>query len=280
MFNNEVKNNALDRLKDKQEKYNEKYTDVINKCTELYEIRKQSSTLISVIETYINLLANTPKSFKSDLEEIKLKVKEFNYAIELENDSEKFSKATGVSVAGGVATGVGVAAFAPTAAMAIATTFGTASTGAAISGLTGAAATNAALAWLGGGALAAGGGGMAAGNALLALAGPVGWAIGGASLLFGSVFIANKNKKIAEEALQSRIEIESEIQNLNVILTKVEDINITTSLSLDNIQDNYFFANENIPYDYLECTNDQKYVLGELVNSTKVLSELLNERVN
>ncbi len=36
---------------------------------------------------------------------------------------------------------------------------------------------NAALAWLGGGALAAGGGGMAAGEAFLTLAGPVGWGI-------------------------------------------------------------------------------------------------------
>ena len=35
--------------------------------------------------------------------------------------------------------------------------------------LSGAAASNAAVAWLGGGALAAGGGGVAAGNALLAL---------------------------------------------------------------------------------------------------------------
>ena len=51
----------------------------------------------------------------------------------------------------------------------IATTFGVASTGTAISTLSGAAATNAALAWLGGGALAAGGGGMAAGEAFLTL---------------------------------------------------------------------------------------------------------------
>ena len=39
--------------------------------------------------------------------------------------------------------------------MGVATTFGVASTGTAISALSGAAATNAALAWLGGGALAA-----------------------------------------------------------------------------------------------------------------------------
>lgn len=46
-------------------------------------------------------------------------------------------------------------------------TFATASTGTAIGTLSGAAATNATLAWLGGGSLAAGGGGMAVGAAVL-----------------------------------------------------------------------------------------------------------------
>ena len=45
--------------------------------------------------------------------------------------------------------------------------FGAASTGTAISSLSGAAATNATLAWLGGGSIAAGGGGMAAGSVVL-----------------------------------------------------------------------------------------------------------------
>lgn len=51
--------------------------------------------------------------------------------------------------------------------MGIASVFGTASTGVPIKFLSGAAATNAKLAWLGGGALSAGGGGMAAGAALI-----------------------------------------------------------------------------------------------------------------
>lgn len=53
------------------------------------------------------------------------------------------------------------------AATAAATQFGVASTGAAISGLSGAAAQNATLAYLGGGSLAAGGFGMAGGAAVL-----------------------------------------------------------------------------------------------------------------
>ena len=68
------------------------------------------------------------------------------------------------AAAGGAAAGAGVAAGAYAAAAA----FGTASTGAAISSLTGIAARNATLAWLGRGALAAGGMGMAGGVAMIA----------------------------------------------------------------------------------------------------------------
>ena len=69
----------------------------------------------------------------------------------------------GVANVGAGAAGVGAAAGAYAAVGA----FGTASTGAAISGLSGIAARNATLAWLGGGSLTSGGGGMAAGMASL-----------------------------------------------------------------------------------------------------------------
>ena len=89
--------------------------------------------------------------------------------------------------------------------MGIATTFGVASTGTAISALSGAAAMNAGLAWLGGGALAAGGGGMAAGEAFLALMGPIGLAIAGVGIITGGfLFWKNKNdQKYLEDLLIS-----------------------------------------------------------------------------
>jgi hypothetical protein len=69
---------------------------------------------------------------------------------------------------GGVA-GASAAVAAPQAALMGVSAFASASTGSAISSLSGAAATNATLAWLGGGSLAAGGGGMAVGSAVLTL---------------------------------------------------------------------------------------------------------------
>ena len=70
----------------------------------------------------------------------------------------------------------------------------TASTGTAISGLTGVAATNATLAWFGGGSLAAGGMGMAGGAAVLGgiVAGPV--------LAIGGMVMASKAEAARENA--------------------------------------------------------------------------------
>lgn len=83
------------------------------------------------------------------------------------------SNATGVGHlvaggAGGAAAGAAVGSAAAYGAFVAAASFGTASTGVAISGLSGVAATNATLALLGGGTLAAGGAGMAGGAMLLA----------------------------------------------------------------------------------------------------------------
>ncbi len=87
------------------------------------------------------------EQFKKNLEDVK--------QAQVYDQTLQTKGTTGAEVMAGVGTaaGVGVATLGPSAAMALATTFGTASTGAAISTLGGAAATNAALAWLGGGVL-------------------------------------------------------------------------------------------------------------------------------
>ena len=76
-------------------------------------------------------------------------------------------EATATLLAGGGAAGAALAGV-PSLVTGAVSALATASTGTAISTLSGAAATNATLAWLGGGSLAAGGGGMAAGSAVLA----------------------------------------------------------------------------------------------------------------
>jgi hypothetical protein len=92
-------------------------------------------------------------------------------------------------VVSGGATALGTGALVGMASYGGAMMFATASTGTAIGSLTGAAATNATLAWFGGGSLAAGGLGMAGGMAVLGgiVAGPV--------LAVGGLVLASKAKK-------------------------------------------------------------------------------------
>ena len=87
------------------------------------------------------------------------------------------------------------------ATTALITTFGTASTGAAIFGLHGAAATNALLATLGGGALAAGGGGMALGKIVL------GGLMRGAGLLVGGIIFGVSGALLSEKAENAKKEM-------------------------------------------------------------------------
>ena len=139
---------------------------------------------LTSIQELFDKIRNVPSDKKLQYEELKqIRLNWKQQAEKIEKDYQEAAIKNAGAGAAGAGLGVAVVTMGPTVAMGVATTFGVASTGTAISALSGAAATNAALAWLGGGALAAGGGGMAAGEAFLALAGPVGWAIAGVSLV-------------------------------------------------------------------------------------------------
>ena len=108
-------------------------------------------------------------------------------------------------IVGGAMIGIGASAG---TVVTIASTLGVAaSTGTVISGLSGAAATNAALAWLGGGTIAAGGGGVAAGTAIVSAV-----STGGAVVAIAGVGIIGKKvwDNLNEE---QRIEITKKINN-------------------------------------------------------------------
>lgn len=172
MLNASYKKEALRALEYANGEYTKIYNRTVNDITYLHERRLEAVESLKRVEDYINSLANRPKEYDQQLSEIVLRRQKFEDTLQsLELESKKTDKVSGSIAGAGVMAGAGVAAFGPSAAMAVAMTFGTASTGTAIATLSGAAATNAALAWLGGGALAAGGAGMAGGEALLAMAG-------------------------------------------------------------------------------------------------------------
>lgn len=109
-------------------------------------------------------------------------------------------------------------------------TFGVASTGTAISGLSGAAATNAMLAWLGGGSLAAGGGGMALGSIIL------GGIYVAPAALIGGLTIASQGQKAltqAEEYVQAvaceRSKVSGQIDFLFRVRRRVKEVSEVTN---------------------------------------------------
>ena len=104
------------------------------------------------------------------------------------------------SLASGSAAGIAGGALAAFGAYSATMAFATASTGTAIGTLSGAAATNATLAWLGGGSLAAGGFGMAGGAALLGglVAGPALLVMGLVSSSKASANLDNARSNLAK----------------------------------------------------------------------------------
>ena len=93
-----------------------------------------------------------------------------------------------------------------------------ASTGTAISGLSGVAATNATLAWLGGGALSAGGFGIAGGMAVL------GGLVAGPALAIGGSLFASKAKTALNDACAKRDKAELFKKQVEKICTEMQGI--------------------------------------------------------
>ncbi len=276
----EDKLNELDNmLKDSINEYNDAYTLMNDKGVQLYIERCRALDTIKLSESLINSIANHPKEFDTEFEEINRERKQFTDSCAFaEKELEAARQAAGGAGAGAAA-GATVAFMAPTAAMWIATTFGTASTGTAISTLSGAAATNAALAWLGGGALTAGGGGIAAGNALLALAGPIGWSIAGATLLTSIVLFAKKRTKLNKKKNEEIESVKKNTESVREIDAKISSILKQTTKIKEGLDDMCIFCMSMFGRDYLEFSDEQKQNLGALVNNTKALSAMFSKEV-
>lgn len=278
MFYNQAKKQAIAKLKEVEKQYNNLGQQANDLTIELYRLRKSAVKAIDRIEIYVNMLANSPKQFAKDIADVKIDIQEFAEAVRIEEENASNNITGATTAGGGLAVGGAIASLGPTAAMAIATTFGTASTGTAIATLSGAAATNAALAWLGGGALAAGGGGMAAGNAFLAMAGPIGWGIAGGFLIIGGAFSAIKNKNAAEQANKAVVEISQKISILRPKKLQLESLcketkELKSALDISMIVNTY-------PNDYCKFSDEQKRTLATVINNVQAMGKLINKRIS
>lgn len=139
-----------------------------------------------------------------------------------------------INILSGGAAGVGAGVLMGFGTFGGVSALGMASTGTAIGSLSGVAATNATLAWLGGGSLAAGGGGMALGSAVLGglIAGP-------ALLVAGGLFCAKSKEKLnnAYSNLAEARKISAEIDLAVVELDNISKTAIQMRVLLNKIRE-------------------------------------------
>ena len=265
----------LEKMQDKVQKT---VVRVNEKITILGEHLGILNTTLTNIQEEFDKVQNIPNEEKMRYEELKqIRLNWKNQVDEIIKKYEeiKNKNAAAAGVAGvGIGAGVAVAALGPGVAMGIATTFGVASTGTAISALSGVAAMNAGLAWLGGGALVAGGGGMAAGEAFLALMGPVGLAIAGFGIIAGGLlFWKNKNDQKCLENLFIRISnrdlksFELAINELDDRIKQIDNGNIELKVAIRVIP--------NLGLDYNKMTEEQQQELKKYIHLMVLCTQLL-----
>lgn len=228
-------NDTMKSAKLKMENSQEKYEKTNKKTNEIMdELGKTELSIMTSFEKFSNLfekIHNRPdfKKISNDnsLPDISL------------SELKEISVGAGVLLGGlggavaGTAGGFAAAGATTAAVMAI----GTASTGTAISSLSGVAATNAALAALGGGSLAAGGGGMALGTAVL------GGATLGVGLLVGGVIFNITGSKLSDKADEAWSQAKKTEDNVNKIcdhLNKLYEIAKDYIPLLNSLQQKYF----------------------------------------
>ena len=165
----------------------------------------QLHVMTTTVRRFIKFLENsgrkTSESDKKILEGINFSVQQIN--------EYKAATMNAESYLGGAVKSATAATAGYSGAIGIATSIGAASTGTAISSLSGAAAWNATLAWFGGGAIAAGGGGMAVGTIVLGSITVV------PALAIGGFFAAREGKKAMTKAREYEAQV-------NVAIAEIE----------------------------------------------------------
>ncbi len=279
MFNKKLKDEALKEHQKAKQGYDKLLDIALKEAGALCDERERSILLIKDIEDLINSISNSPKEFEVKLNDINIHREKFKSTEAFAQEAQQATIKAGSGAAAGAAVGVLVKVFGEKGLMTVATTFGKASTGRAISSLSGAAAKKAALAWLGGGAKVAGGKGIAAGTKLIAQTGPVGLIVLGASLVAGCTITTYKNAKTANEASKATEEIKKLTEKLREKFIHTRNIIGETKSLRMKLRTLYNECKKLHGADYKDLSIDEQLQLGTLVNCTLSLAELLNKEV-
>ncbi len=270
-------NDTIKLAQNKQEKAVVLFEKRNNEITIIMDdIGKQELEILKSFDVFSNLIEKIQgrpefKAYKKD----GIDLPEYN-AEEL----QEISTGAGILLGGiggaaaGTAGGFAAAGVTTSAVMAL----GAASTGTAISSLSGVAATNATLAALGGGSLAAGGGGMALGTAIL------GGATLGIGLLVGGIVFNVTGTKLsdkADEAYSQSVRTEKEINKIIRYFDELSSVGEKFKKSLSEIETQYrkrlatldYVVNFSGKNQWIDFTDKEK----KMTENTILLVGLLNK---
>ncbi len=270
---------------------NEKIKKIIDEANEKIEPARirVNKTLECFGEIKINIIGTTLAEFSSLMGTIKNLPYEHN---EIKNSKNSFSfteqslddlNVASISAAGLIKNGAIASAGGALSASAVYGTvalLGSASTGTAIGTLSGVAATNATLAWLGGGALAVGGGGIALGTMVLG-----GLALVPAISYFiwkGSFSFSDKKEKIDEnysEALEYSQSVDEAIVKFESLERFIESATgVIERYNVACIQCNKQTINiiSSKGKNFNKYTDEQKYLIEKQSNYIEGLLDLIN----
>lgn len=267
-------------LKKATDEYNNAYKKMESNGKELKEERDKSVELISEIEALINSIAKHPKIFDTAMGKVIKEKNSFKNANQIDDEYKKAKNKALKRGGTGAAAGTAIALIAPDALIWAAGLFGTTSTGVAISTLSGAALDSAILAWLGGGAITAGGLGIAGGSMLLTLIGPIGWTIAGAAALSSAIALHKKKMKAEKEKLNVTESVKKNTQTILLTTEKIEDLKKKTILMRKDLYKLYKKCKSYHGKDYNTLSSKAQLTLGCLVNCTESLSALVSTTLN
>lgn len=212
----------------------------------------------SVFTTQIKYMVDICTKFKSKIEGYDQKVflENLPKMEKMVEQSLEIQKGIGTAAASSALLGMGT--------YGLVGTFGVASTGTAIGSLSGVAATNATLAWLGGGSLAAGGFGMAGGMVAL------GGIVAAPALAIGGFIMASKAEKAKTEAERYSSKVDVEVEKISALRNGLEAIRRATDEQTSVI-------NETVErFERVKVSNmDDPQAFYRMVNIGKALKNML-----
>lgn len=282
MFHMLEKEHAEEVDKKADEQYRKRCNEVLAHSKVLYKTRQEAMEQLKACDAYMQALTNCPAEFGRTGKTIQKGYQDFEKELEkIQKKAEKSGKGlVDKALTMGTAAGAGAGLFGADLMLAAATTFGTTAAGVSISSLSGAAATNAILAWLGGGTLAAGGAGVVGGEILLSLVGPVGIGCAIVCLVAKGVKVNfdNKNRALnAEKDAKKRMEALNRLdcidQNVDSLLRKTKAQNKTVAGNLAAVKR----IHKN---DYRKFSDREAEQLRLMLNNAQTLASLVTERIS